>query len=119
MKETRLSKYETRKEKCGYELCGYATIVDWMQLITMKIKGVWVQNGQERAGILSRVQMSCHQPEGAAKANIFGFSGCATGAPSVRPKFGEVSTPRILGFVSCPPTGVAGEPEEVGDAECE
>ena len=35
------------------------------------------------------------------------------------PKPGEVSTPRILGFVSCPLTGVAGEPEEVGDAERE
>jgi len=85
----------------------------------MKVKGVWVHEGSKRTAILIRVQMSCHQPEGAAKANIFGFSGWATGTPSVRPKFGEVSTPRILGFVSCPPTGVAGEPEEVGDAECE
>lgn len=67
----------------------------------------------------SRVQTSGHQPEGAANANIFGFNGCVAGTPSMRPKPGEVSRPRILGFVSCPPTGVAGEPEEVGDAECE
>jgi len=67
----------------------------------------------------TRLQCECHQPDGTANANIFGFSGCVTGTPSVRPKLGEVSTPRILGLVSGPPTGVAGEPEDVGDVAFE
>lgn len=37
----------------------------------------------------------------------------------MRPKFGEVSMPRILGFGSGPPTGVAGEPEDVGESVLE
>lgn len=61
-----------------------------------------------------------HQPDGTANANILGFSGCVTGTPpSDGPKMGEVSTPRILGLISGPPTGVAGEPEDVGEVVLE
>jgi len=37
----------------------------------------------------------------------------------VSPKDGDESTPRIFGFVSGPPTGVAGEPDDVGEAALE
>ena len=62
-----------------------------------------------------------YQPEGTANANIFGLRGCTVfvGGISVGPKDGEESTPRIFGFVSGPPTGVAGEPDDVGEAEVE
>lgn len=35
------------------------------------------------------------------------------------PKWGEVSIPRIFGFVSGPPTGVVGEPDEAGEVALE
>jgi len=61
----------------------------------------------------------CYQPVGTAKANIFVLSGCTACVISVTPKEGEGSTPRIFALDSGPPNGVAGEPEDVGDAEFE
>lgn len=56
-----------------------------------------------------------HQPEGIANANILDLSGCEVWEPSVTPNAGDTSTPRIFGFGSGPPTGVAGEPDDAGE----
>jgi len=60
-----------------------------------------------------------HQPDGIANANILDFSGCAVWEPSVTPKTGDKSTPRIFAFDSGPPPGVAGELEDAGDVVLE
>jgi len=60
-----------------------------------------------------------HQPDGIANANILDLSGWEVWRPSVTPNTGDRSTPRIFAFGSCPPMGVAGEPDDAGEVVLE
>lgn len=63
------------KEKCGYELYATNGPMQW-RLMGIDLR----QDDKEKEQRSDKVvaESGCHQPDGTAKANILGFSGCVT-----------------------------------------